>query len=417
MTLRAIGTIVLVPCALALLGSGCDTRVVQPAPRAPAQPAAVPGSGAAGWVLVHHEDFEDLAVLGTPPLWARDTHPDDGPFSDQSAYFAARGIAPPVAYRRSQRFGEDGWLTIESYSRSPDTSFADQIAVVADPGNASNHVLRLRSPEHTDATVVRPTRALPPRYRISLRVGHADFGDGLAAGANGYDGGETAEPWLERDATRQNGFYWLAILDTVPRPHNNVWIHHHRKVVIDSDNHHPPWMEIWDGTRFVSSGQRPVLMMAIDGHPAAQGHPLWGKPFLSLAAGTWQPSGSIRAADSYQPDTWYDVTIERDVADGPTRDHGRFVLEVRGDFVHGGMQTYRGSLPLGEHCVWHYNRPGETARAECIDDTPYAASESAVPQWPASEGWPDYFMFGDPHANYYEGQVYYDDIRLEVWRE
>jgi hypothetical protein len=33
------------------------------------------------------------------------------------------------------------------------------------------------------------------------------------------------------------------------------------------------------------------------------------------------------------------------------------------------------------------------------------ALESTVPQWPAGEGWPDYFMFGDPHANYYEGQV------------
>jgi hypothetical protein len=25
------------------------------------------------------------------------------------------------------------------------------------------------------------------------------------------------------------------------------------------------------------------------------------------------------------------------------------------------------------------------------------------------------FLFGDPHTNYYEGQVFYDDVRLEVW--
>jgi len=24
-------------------------------------------------------------------------------------------------------------------------------------------------------------------------------------------------------------------------------------------------------------------------------------------------------------------------------------------------------------------------------------------------------MFGDPHNNYYEGKVYYDDLRLERW--
>jgi hypothetical protein len=183
------------PCALALalLASGCDAGTKRPGSRPTAQPAsAQPASAGPGWVLVYHEDFEDPAALGAPTAWARDTHPDGGTFSDRSDYFVAQHIEPPVAYRRSQPFGEDGWLTIESCSRSADTEFADQTAVVDDPGGGSDHVLRLRSPEHTDATVVRPTRAL-----------------------------------------------------------------------------HPPWMEIWDGARFVESGERPVLMMAIDGSPGA----------------------------------------------------------------------------------------------------------------------------------------------------
>lgn len=45
--------------------------------------------------------------------------------------------------------------------------------------------------------------------------------------------------------------------------YNNLWIHHRRKVVIDSDNHFPPWMEIHDDTRFVPSGQRPIMMFAL----------------------------------------------------------------------------------------------------------------------------------------------------------
>jgi hypothetical protein len=391
--------------ALALLGHGCG-------PAQPAQPDA-PGPPAApappGWVLVYHEDFEDPALLGTPPAWAPDTYPDDGPFSDHSDYFRARGVTPPVAYRRSRALGTDGWLTIESYSRSADTAFADQTAVVPDPGHGANRVLRLRSPAHTDATVVRSTQPLPLRYRVSLRVGHADFGDGDAAGTNGYDGGERAEPWIEYDATHQNGFYWLTILDAVPRPHNNVWIHHHRKVVIDSDNHFPPWMEIFDGSRFVASGKRPIMMFAVDGSPGAVGHPLWGKPFLSFSAGQWQPSGAIRAVDSYRPGTWYDVTIERDA--------DRFVIELRGDFAHGGTRTYHGAIEPAQHCVWHFNRPGEDAPAACIDETPFTDSQNPAPRWPAGQGWPDYFMFGDPHANFYEGQVHYDDIRLEVWRD
>ena len=393
------------PCAATLALCACGTS-------APAtdRGAAVEVPRSAGWVLVHHEDFEDAEVLGAPPPWTPDSYPDDGPFSDRSAYFLAQGIEPPAAYRRSLRFGEEGWLTVELYSRAPDTALAAQAAVVADPGGSAGRVLRVRSPAHTDAAVVRPTRPLPPRYRISLRVGHADFGDGVAGGLNGHDdGGETAEPWLEYDATRQNGFYWLAILDAVPRPHNNLWMHHHRKVVIDSDNHFPPWMEIHDGTRFVSSGQRPIMMFALDGRPDADGHPLWGKPFLSFSAGKQQPSGAIRAVDSYRPRTWYEASIERN-GDG-------FVIELRGDFAHGGKTIYRHVIDATAHCVWHYNRPGESARPACLDDSPFAESQSPEPRWPAGRGWPDYFFFGDPHNNFYEGQVFYDDVRLEVWRD
>jgi hypothetical protein len=35
----------------------------------------------------------------------------------------------------------------------------------------------------------------------------------------------------------------------------------------------------------------------------------------------------------------------------------------------------------------------------------------------AGEGIPDFFMFGDPHNNYYRGSVFYDDIKLEIWQE
>ncbi|HEY6006111.1 MAG TPA: hypothetical protein VIV57_24740 [Anaeromyxobacter sp.] len=61
------------------------------------------------------------------------------------------------------------------------------------PPDPSNRALRIRSREHTDATVVRPTSPLPARYRISLHVGFPSFGDGKP-GPNGYDGGEEAGP-------------------------------------------------------------------------------------------------------------------------------------------------------------------------------------------------------------------------------
>ncbi len=226
---------------------------------APTAPSTAPAPDAGpGWVVLYREDFESLAAPRA--TWQADTFPDDGPYSDNGAYFHAKGIVPPKAFRATVPFGTSGWLTAESYTRSDGAAFAERFAVVADPASPKNHVLRIASPAHTDATVIRPSQPLPARYRISLRIGFADFGDGVAL--NGYKGGETAEPWLPDDATTQNGFYWLAILDSMPRPHNNVWIHHHRKVVLDSDNNVPPWMEIWDGAAFHPDGRHPLMSTA-----------------------------------------------------------------------------------------------------------------------------------------------------------
>jgi hypothetical protein len=341
-------------------------------------------------VLKWSEDFEQLALA--EPSWVRDPVPDDGRYADAGEYFTSRGITPPAAFRITQPFGGGSWLTLESYTRDATTPFSSVASVVADPAGGANRVLRIASPAHTDATVVRPTSPLPQRYRISLRVGFAEFGDGLP-GLNGYDGGETGEPWSPVDATEQNGFYWLTILDALPRPHNNVWIHHHRKVVVDSDNNLPVFTEIWNGSSFVTSGVRPIMLFALDGRGAVNERT--GPPFLSFAAGGWQPSGRIRAVDAYLPREWYQLTIERSDA--------AFTVELTGRFQYGGQRTYRATIDAAASCVWHFNRPGEDA------------SRCAGPSWPAGSSWPDWFMFGDPHSNFYEGSVHYDDVRLEVW--
>ena len=330
------------------------------------------------WVAAHEERFEGTD-LGAP-AWSVDPVPDDGPFSDGGAYFAQKGIRPPRAFRISQSFGQAGWLTVEAYSRSSATPYASLVSVVDDPAAppARNRVLRLRSPRHTDAVLIRCSRPLPERYRVSLRVGFASFGDGKP-GRNGYAGPARAEPWLDEDATAENGFYWLAVLDALPRPHNNLWIHHHRKLVIDSDNNVPPWTEIWDGrsSSFVRSGERPVMLFALDGRARADDRT--GPPFLAWAAGSWQPSGKIRAVDRYLSRTWYRVSL--------TREGDRFAVELEGDFELGGRRRYQASLDAAAAGVFRHER-----------------------------AWPDYFMLGDPHNNYYEGEVYFDDLRLEIWR-
>ena len=378
--------VVLLIAALATVG-GCRYTPAQ----ATSLPEPPPETDSGGWQLAFEETFEGASLATS--TWQPDTYPDDGPNSDKGGYFRNKGITPPAAFRSSSPFGQQGWLTLESSTRSSTSpSFA---SIVNDPSGATNRVLRIASPAHTDATVVRPTNPLPKRYRISLRVGYPSFGDGLP-GKNGYDGGETGEPWQPTyDATEQNGFYWLAILDAIPRPHNNVWIHHHRKVVFDSDNHYPPWMEVWNGQQFVPSGEHPIMMFALDG-TGTIGERI-GKPFIAYSAGKWQPSGKIRAVDSYEAKRWYSVRIERD--------GNLYLLEISGSFRYGGQTTYKATIDAAASCVWHFNRgPGEDA------------SKCTGTDWPANGAWPDYFMFGDPHTNYYEGEVYFDDVRLEIAR-
>ena len=317
--------------------------------------------------------------------------------TELSESIKAQGVVPPKAFRTSVPFGDQNWLTAESYTRNDQRPFGDLLSIVPDPSGAPGHVLKLASPAHTDATVIRPSQPLPSKYRVSLRVGFANFGDGKP-GLNGYTTGkETAEPWHAADlASGQNGFYWLTILDAMPRPHNNTWIHHHRKVVIDSDNNTPPWMEMWNGSSFNLNGEQPIMMIALDGtQPVSD---LYGNPFLSYSAGAWQPSGDIRAVDSYLPNEWYSASIER--ADG------KLTMRISGRFKYGGVRTYTAVVDMAAACVWHFNQTVEEQRAAC-----------AGPDWPAGSAFPDWFMFGDPHNNYYQGYVYYDDVQLETWTD
>lgn len=176
---------------------------------------------------------------------------------------------------------------------------------------------------------------------------------------------------------------------------------------MDTDSNVPSWTEIWDGQCFVIDGRRPVNMLAVDGRGPVS--TLAGKPFLPFAGGTWQPSGTVRAVDAFLPDTWYRVTVERFDA--------RFTLEISDRFRYGGEATYAATIDAAQHCVWHFNRSASEDATSCVDGTPFDPLLPEFPQWPAGATWPDWFMFGDPHENFYMGDVLYDDVKFETWRE
>ena len=272
--------------------------------------AACSSTPKARWRTVYREDFE--TPLPLLQKWEPATYSDADPYSDDGQYFREKDkhFKPPRAYRSMSRLGQDGWLEIQSYSRAPDASGDALARIVEDPADSRNHVLRIHSPRHTDATVLRPASPLPPEYRVCARVGYADFGATRAERHNGYAGDEQAEPWLNTPAVDENGFYWMAIVDSPPMPHNNVYIHHHRKVVIDSDNNDEPaerggvWTSVWNGKEFIRSGRHIIDMFVLDKdhRDYVSNYDRTGQPFIMYSAGTWNnevETKRILAVDAY----------------------------------------------------------------------------------------------------------------------
>ena len=139
------------------------------------------GAGQSGsWKVLYEENFEDSGSLFKTgaPGWVTDTYQTTDEFSDGGSYFKRLGVTPPAAFRAEGPFGKGGWLSVAAYSRSNQTKLSDLFEVVPDPADAKNHVLKISSPKHTDGIVVRPTMALPKKYRVCLKVGFASFGDG-----------------------------------------------------------------------------------------------------------------------------------------------------------------------------------------------------------------------------------------------
>jgi hypothetical protein len=157
-----------------------------------------------------NENFENLSING-PCSWQPDALINEGPFTEAGEYFTQQEITPAEGYRSSLAFGENNWLTAELYSRDKDRAITDFINFIDDPSGNENTVLKLSTLKHTDGAIIRSSQALPKNYRMSLKVGFPQYGDG-EPGLNGYDSGdELAEPWNGHSATA--GFQGVRLLD------------------------------------------------------------------------------------------------------------------------------------------------------------------------------------------------------------
>ncbi|MFW5418519.1 hypothetical protein J0910_18060 [Nocardiopsis sp. CNT-189] len=414
--------------------------------------AAVAGTAEAdtGWRLVHEEDFSRFAPSGDTG-WLPDK---DGPgsrydvdgYDNDGGFFRAMGgpafgdhLDGMDLYRRSFSFGEDGWLTAELAKRDGvrEPSFTRDRLPGAGPSG------RFGSPEHGGAVVLRSTEALPAEYRVEVTLRTIDFG-GQRGGewdyggeVNGYrpSGCKTNFPWAASgDFTRpecdwhdvttdSNGFYFLSVMDYGrPAPHNNVFVHTHRKVVMDGYNR---YRYTGSGLRYCDartgelqpyewgSGNGVNMLFMTDQRRYAD-QP--GTEYVMHSeCGTEVGGGIVSQADLVP-----EAMPERDYRFAVERRADRYVLEVSGEFRHIGERTLRYEQPFddGENPVWHYNRtPGEYSgehNATWTYPAPGGGAYTDADVWPAGSAYPDHFLIGQPHMNFYEGSARVDDVRLYV---
>lgn len=400
------------------------------------------------WKLLYEEKFDRPINLDSFP-WVRDgMGPESawyaGPLSDGGAFFHINGgeqfkkqLESFTLYRKRIKFGKDAWLTLELAARDRTRAGRPDNPPSFSVGNLGRHpsVGFLAEPDHHGGILIRNTNPLPSTYRIEYELVQIDFGGSrydhwdYAGRINGYQAGgpKTLHPWpwgpdkafsdsYEKwpDIRGSNGFYYLAIVDYEnPAPHNNVFIHTHRKIVMDSYNVSGGGFDTCNPAKgeFYKSTDNTV-----DAFFAIPGNKLESKAVMKTQCGTicggeagrTSYVGAAQLVPELMPEQTYKFAIERDASG--------YTLELSGFFRFVGEKTYRYHRNFIEdgRPIWHFNQnPGEYDGS--FDETwTYAGpfGSFTAHSWPKGSAYPDYFIIGDPHINFYEGTAVIANLRL-----
>lgn len=399
----------------------------------------------AKWKLLYEETFD--ANIPTQEIpWQRDPHGPKSPWhvdhiDDDGEYFRVNGgkdflkqLNSFDIYRKRVVFGNDGWLTAEMAGRDSDKDGKpDQppslTKVQTGDGNYGAAIIE---PNHHGGLLLRSTKPLPRRYRVEMTLLNINFGGSRydlwesAAKLNGYDKAEiqTHHPWPWGDSKNfaqpyeqwpdvrdTNGFYYLAIVDYAnPAPHNNIFIHTHRKVAIDSLNHPPPANDLACNPikgEYYSGRDNAVTAFFL-----TRGRPIESKALMfSDCPGNAEGAAAAQLLPEILPQQPYVFSIERSSAG--------YALELSGHFRFVGQKTYRYHRDFIKEGVpiWHYNQTPQEYDGGFDEpwefEGPYGKFKLKR-SWPKGSAYPDYFIIGDPHLNFYEGSAVVDNIRLFV---
>jgi hypothetical protein len=427
----------------------------------PAQ-SATPSPGSdlhVHWRLLYHENFGKPLPINSAS-WVRDRMTPSSPwhvkyFGENGKYYHimggpefARDIDSFWLMRKRVAFGTKHWLTAElaqeDYTKT--SNVTDGPTVTRTRLESGGHGAVLKERNNTSGVVIRSTKPLPPEYRIQYTLRTINFG-GKRHGALTYDGKyngynpdqcNTSYPWNGggdysgprnpcnanfADSTTENGYYFLYITDSAPAPHDNIVIHS-RKVGFDAFNvDFKPYNGAWvcnakTGKLYpYTAGSRNYINATFSDGSRLSPYLFPGQVYQT-PCGTFtnqnSNTGLVESAEiqpELMPSQSYTFAIER-TATG-------YTLEMTGNFRHVGHATIRehrdfvqGGIP-----IWHYNNTAKQYNGQfdqSMTDTGKYGSFTIPHVWPKGSHYPDYFVIGDPHLNYYEGSATISNVRLYV---
>lgn len=436
-----------------------------PEPASPATSQIFDSPQRQGWKLQREETF-DTPLNAEATAWTKDEYGPNSPwnvdeFDDDGEYFQNLGgedfdkaLKQQDVLRKRIEFGKDNWLTAEIAARDVDKNGKPEGVPSLD---IADGMATINVPQWNGGLVLTGTDTLPGEYRLEYELKGLDFG-GKKDGKWDYDDKtngigldpecKTNFPWV-RDGDysqggaqsldpckdpwdtvkQQNGYYLLSIMDYAkPAPHNNLFIHSHRKVGMDTYAVDGDWNDVYwacDGnTRklipYVDTPAQGINQIFFSGTEYRNPDFAYNEFIMPTLCGTYYGSqidegAEIVSVAELQPEILpketYTIAIER------TKDS--YVTEVTGNFKYlNGTKTIRSERKFIDDVdgkpINHFNQAAEEYDGRFNHELTFTGPHGSFKKemWPEGSAYPDNFVIGNPHNNYYEGTAQIDNLRL-----
>ncbi|UJF17775.1 hypothetical protein L0B53_12130 [Vibrio sp. SS-MA-C1-2] len=420
------------------------------------------------WQLVEHETFDRPFTTenadwledkgGETSSWYIDDFDDFGKVWNKiSDPQFTKNMGSMKIFRQRVVFSDNGWLTAEVAAQDKDADGKPDSKPKAHTVKLANGEsgLKLDEPSWDSGVIIRPTKPLPAQYRVEMTLRKIDFG-GKRNGSfeyedkfNGYSKPsdcKTNFPWTfkgspedktrcaSHNVTQENGFYYLTILDHAnPSPQGNPGIHLRRKVVVDGyfsdaewsqDNGvcNPKTGEIYGIQDSTFNGVNAIFVLGNKFRKAP-----FNEYFFRTACGDYRGDEQWGTDNKYtdiltSAELQPELLPEKSYTFAVERDEGGYTIEMTGPFRHVGQTTlrYHHKFIEEDRPIWHYNQTAEEYDGQFngeLTHNGYAAKHIQKNIWPKGSAYPDTFIIGDPHLNFYEGSAIIDDIKLFVKSE